>query len=65
MDATLEFKNAAENGDIIIDSHEKMAHIAYIYWHLAREEAERVFDVVEELYKRDWSFGQGNLKFNK
>lgn len=65
IDDTWTFPERAENGEIPIDTHERMAHIAYIYLYTARDEAERVFDVVEKLHNRGWSFGQGTLKFNK
>lgn len=59
-----EFRDGAESGIISIDSHEKLLRIAYIYWHIA-EGAGGVFDAVDKLHERGWSFGQDELKFNR
>lgn len=64
MDDTWTFLTAVQNGEIAIDSHERMAHIAFIYLYIVREE-EMVFDAVDELHKHGWSFGQGDLRFNR
>lgn len=58
------FRNAVENGDIIIDSHEKMVRIAFIYWYRA-EGRGGLFEAVDNLHRRGWSFGQDELKFNR
>lgn len=59
-----EFQEGAESGIISIDSHEKLLRIAYIYWHIA-EDGGGVFDAVDKLHERDWSFGQDDLKLNR
>lgn len=59
-----EFRDGAESGIISIDDHEKLLRIAYIYWHIA-EGAGGVFDAVDKLHERGWSFGQDKLKFNR
>lgn len=59
-----EFQDAAEDGTIAIDSHEKLLRIAYIYWHNA-EGRGGLFDAVEMLHERGWSFGQDDLRFNR
>lgn len=60
----VDFQDAAERGLISIDSHKEMLHIAYIYWHHAYHWG-GLFDAVDELHQRGWSFGQGLLRFNR
>lgn len=60
----IDFQDAAEDGVILIDSHEKMLRIAYIYWHNA-EGRGGLFDAVDKLHEHGWSFGQGDLRLNR
>ncbi|ERF73979.1 hypothetical protein EPUS_03793 [Endocarpon pusillum Z07020] len=65
-----EFRAKAESGEVLIDSHDKMLRIAYLYSnHPDRGyglwEDDGAFGVVEELHTRGWSFGQGDLRFNR
>ncbi|OAR02109.1 hypothetical protein LLEC1_05476 [Akanthomyces lecanii] len=63
MDAE-SFRKAAECGEIPIDCHKLALRIAYIYTCNGSYD-EAVFLGVKELHKRGWSFGSGDLKFNR
>ncbi|ROT39915.1 hypothetical protein SODALDRAFT_293526 [Sodiomyces alkalinus F11] len=70
-----EFLAKAKSGEIPVDSHDRVLRIAFIYmdeglwgtWDVERRMVRDngVFSVVEQLHERGWSFGQGDLKFNR
>jgi hypothetical protein len=55
----------AESGVVPVDSHDDVLRIAYIYMDHGLWDANGVFDVVENMHARGWSFGEGELKFNR
>lgn len=59
-----QFRASAESGELPVDCHEKVLQIAYIYMDTGLWDV-GVFVVVEQLHERGWSFGQGDLKFNR
>ncbi|KAL2760148.1 hypothetical protein ACRALDRAFT_1059950, partial [Sodiomyces alcalophilus JCM 7366] len=64
-----EFWAKAESGEITINSHDQVLRIAFIYlyeglWGYGGFD-HGVFGVVEGLHKYGWSFGEGDLKFNR
>jgi len=59
-----EFRVKAENGELPIDGHDLVLRIAYIYT-VEYMFDDGVFDTVHKLHTRGWSFGQGDLKFNR
>lgn len=64
MDAE-SFRRAAEEGRIVLDCHELVLRIAYVYLYGPASTSDGVFDSVKQLHKRGWSFGSGKLKFNR
>lgn len=58
-----EFCKMAERGEVSVDHHDKMMRIAFVYHE--RVEDNIIFDVIDRLHTRGWSFGQGDLKFNR
>ena len=59
-----EFRAKVENGEIPLD-YDQVLRIAYIYMDEGLWNGNGVFDVVEELHTRGWSFGRGDLQFNR
>ena len=60
-----EFRSKAESREVLIDSHDQVLRIAYIYLDEASGPGDVLFEVVEKLHTRGWSFGQGHLAFNR
>lgn len=60
-----EFLADVEGGVVPVDGHEKVLRIAFIYMDQGLWLDNGVFDVVEKLHVRGWSFGEGELKFNR
>ncbi|CEL03784.1 hypothetical protein ASPCAL04927 [Aspergillus calidoustus] len=60
-----QFLADAEGGVVPVDSHEKVMWIAFIYMDEGLWDGNGVFDVVETLHARGWSFGEGGLRFNR
>ncbi|KAJ5530558.1 hypothetical protein N7527_003951 [Penicillium freii] len=60
-----EFLADVEGGAVAVDCHEKVLQIAFIYMDQGLWLDNGVFDVVEKLHARGWSFGEGELKFNR
>lgn len=60
-----EFRAKAESGEVLIDSHDQMLRIAWIYMDEASGPGDCLFEVVDKLHTRGWSFGQGLLAFNR
>jgi hypothetical protein len=59
------YRAKVESGEIPVDSHALVLRIAYIYVETEMGGGNGVFDVVDLLHARGWSFGEGNLKFNR
>ncbi|OBT53774.1 hypothetical protein VE04_05125 [Pseudogymnoascus sp. 24MN13] len=60
-----EFLADAEGGKLPVDCHDRVLQIAFIYMDEGLWKGNGVFDVVEKLHARGWSFGEGELKFNR
>lgn len=60
-----EFREKVENGEVLVDSHDLVLRIAFVYADVGIWDGNGVFDVVDRLHARGWSFGQGALKFNR
>jgi hypothetical protein len=60
-----EFRAKVESGEVPVDCHDRALRIAYIYLDEGLWDGNGVFDVVDKLYTHGWSFGQGDMKFNR
>lgn len=60
-----EFRAKVESGEIPVDCHDRVLQIAFIDTEDGLWLENGVFDVVDKLHARGWSFGQGDLKFNR
>ena len=60
-----EFRANAEIGEVPIDCHDRVLQIAFIYLDEGLWNGNGVFDVVDQLHTRGWSFGQADLRFNR
>lgn len=60
-----EFCANVESGEVPVDCHDRVLQIAYIYSYEGSWDGDGVFDVVNKLHSRGWSFDQGDLKFNR
>lgn len=61
-----EFRADAESGVVSIDRHDQVLRIAFIYLDEGLWSGNGgVFDVVDQLHARGWSFGKNNLRFNR
>lgn len=60
-----EFLADVKNGVVPVDSHDKVLRIAFIYMDEGLWQDNGVFDVVEKLHAHGWSFGEGELRFNR
>lgn len=61
-----EFIASVESGELLVTSHDQVLRIAYSYmieglWDCTHG----VFDIIDQLHKQGWSFGQGDLRFNR
>ena len=60
-----EFLANVESGEVPVDCHDVVLRIAFIYMDEGLWNGNGVFDVVDKLHARGWSFGLGDLKFNR
>ncbi|CEJ61503.1 hypothetical protein PMG11_10036 [Penicillium brasilianum] len=60
-----EFLADVEGGVVPVDCHEKVLRIAFIYMDEGLWLGNGVFDVVEKLHARGYSFAEGELRFNR
>ncbi|KAB8212524.1 hypothetical protein BDV34DRAFT_218897 [Aspergillus parasiticus] len=60
-----EFLADVEGGALAVDCHDRVLRIAFIYMDEGLWNGNGVFDVVEKLHARGWSFGEGELRFNR
>lgn len=60
-----EFRANVESGEVPVDCHDRVLRIAFIYLDEGLWNGNGVFDVVDKLHTRGWSFGQGDLNFNR
>ncbi|KAJ5805890.1 uncharacterized protein N7503_003492 [Penicillium pulvis] len=60
-----EFLANVESGIVPVTCHEDVLRIAFIYLDEGLWTDNGVFDVVEKLHAHGWSFGQGELRFNR
>ena len=60
-----EFREYVGSGEVPADSHDRLLRIAFVDLDARGWDGDGVFDVVEELHTRRWSFGQGDLQFNR
>lgn len=58
------FRANVESGEVPINCHDQVLRIAFIY-NEGMWEGNGVFDVVDKLHTRGWSFGQGDLGLNR
>ncbi|KAJ5952488.1 uncharacterized protein N7479_010901 [Penicillium vulpinum] len=68
MSATVsaeEFLANVEGGIVPVTCHEDVLRIAFIYLDEGLWTGNGVFDVVEKLHAHSWSFGEGELRFNR
>lgn len=62
------FRASAESGEVPVDCHDRVLQIAYIYsdeGYNGSWDGNGIFCVMDKLHARGWSFGQGDLKFNR
>lgn len=59
------FLSDVENGVIPVNSHNQVLRIAWIYLDEPLWNGQGVFDVIEKLRTHGWSFGEGDLRFNR
>lgn len=59
------FRNNVESGETPIYCHGQMLRMAFVYLDEVLWDGRGVFDAVDKLYTRGWSFGKGDLKFNR
>ncbi|KAJ9293518.1 hypothetical protein DTO271G3_7783 [Paecilomyces variotii] len=60
-----EFLANVEGGIVPVTGHEDLLRIAFIYLDEVLWTENGVFDVVEKLHAHGWSFGEGELRFNR
>lgn len=60
-----DFRDNVESGEVPVDSHDRLLRIGFIYLDGVLWDGRGVFDVIDQLHTRGWSFGHGNLKFNR
>jgi hypothetical protein len=60
-----EFLANVESGIVPVICHEDVLRIAFIYLDEGLWADNGVFDVVEKLHAHGWSFGAGELRFNR
>lgn len=60
-----EFQANVEGGIEPVTCHEDVLRIAFIYLDEGLWTGNGVFDVVEKLHAHGWSFGEGDLRFNR
>lgn len=60
-----EFLANVDGGIVPVTCHDDVLRIAYIYIDEGLWDGQGVFDVVEKLHAHGWSFGDGELRFNR
>ncbi|KAJ5192259.1 hypothetical protein N7449_008401 [Penicillium cf. viridicatum] len=60
-----EFLANVESSIVPVACHEDVLRIAFIYLDEGLWTNNGVFDVVEKLHAHSWSFGEGELRFNR
>ncbi|XHG03561.1 hypothetical protein AWENTII_006863 [Aspergillus wentii] len=68
MSATMsaeEFLANVEGGILPVNCHEDVLRIAFNYLYEVLWTENGVFDVIEKLHAHGWSFGEGELRFNR
>ncbi|KXH40472.1 hypothetical protein CSAL01_01426 [Colletotrichum salicis] len=60
-----EFRDSVEIGETPVDSHDRLLRIAFIYLDESLWDGRGVFEIVDQLHARGWSFGHGDLKSNR
>lgn len=60
-----EFLANVESGSVPVTCHKDILRIAFIYLDEGLWTDNGVFDVVEKLHAHGWSFGEGELRFNR
>lgn len=60
-----EFRKRAEIGEVPMNCHDQVLRIAYIYLIPTYRSGNGVFSVAAKLHARGWTFGQGDLAFNR
>lgn len=59
------FLTDVQNSVVPVNSHDKVLRIAFIYMDEGLLCGAGVFDVIEKLRAHGWSFGEGELRFNR
>jgi hypothetical protein len=60
-----EFLANVEGGIVPVTCHDNVLQVAYIYIDGGMCDSQGVFDIVEKLHAHSWSFGKGELRFNR
>jgi hypothetical protein len=60
-----EFLTNVESGIVSVNCHEDVLRIAFSYLDEGLWTDNGVFDVVDKLHANGWSFGEGELRFNR
>jgi hypothetical protein len=60
-----EFLANVESGIVPVTCHEDVLRIAFLYLDEGLWSDNGVFKVVEKLHAHGWSFGEGELRFNR
>jgi hypothetical protein len=64
-DKAKEFLTNVEGGIMPVTCHDDVLQIGYIYIDELLGGGQGVFDAVEKLHAHGWSFGEGELRFNR
>lgn len=60
-----EFLANVEGGIVPVTCYDDVLRIAYVYIDEGLWDGQSVFDMVEKLHAHGWSFGEGELRFNR
>lgn len=60
-----EFLANVEGGIVPVTCHDDVLRIAYVYVEGGLWDDQGVFTIVEKLHAHGWSFGEGELRFNR
>lgn len=60
-----DFRDSVESGEVPVDSHDRLLRVGFIYLDEVLWDGRGVFDAIEQLHTHGWSFGHGDLKFNR
>ncbi|KAK1981820.1 hypothetical protein LZ30DRAFT_70213 [Colletotrichum cereale] len=64
MDAEY-FRTEVESGKVPLGSYGRLLRLVFIYLDEGLWDGNGVFDVVDQLHARGWSFAEGELKLNR